>query len=150
MKSPTRLHLLQKGLHPRVLNVLLLHNKALAGCCESHLFPCLTFWARERVHTCSSQPGGNKAWTLGCSPIKVMGTQRFQAAFGGVCCPELVQMLTRSLLCAPGNTEEQLQPRNALRLSGTHPSLDSCRGEIAVQQHQHPPSLLHLLWAKGE
>lgn len=113
-------------------------------------FPLLNIWARERVHTCSTQPGGNKPWTLGCSPIKVMGTPCFQAAFGGVCCSELVQMLTRSLLCAPGNAEEQLRPRNALRLPGTHPSLDSGRGEIAVQQHQHSPSLLHLLWAKGE
>lgn len=42
--------------------------------------PLLNIWDHERVHTCSTEPGGNGPWTFGSSPIKVMGTQCFQIA----------------------------------------------------------------------
>lgn len=82
LESPTSLHLLQTALHPCVLSVLLLHSKALAGCCESPPLPLLNIWAPERLHTCSTQPGGNGFWTFGSPPIEVMGTQCFLIALG--------------------------------------------------------------------
>ena len=81
-------------LHPYVLNVLLLHSKALARCCESTLLSLLNIWACKKVQHLLAlwQPGVNEVplhdLDLGVFIYKSDGYPMFQHNPGVDFCPE--------------------------------------------------------------